>query len=40
VTRLNGGGDAVGGGSYLDEAENVHSGARAEYQPGWQRKDP
>ena len=32
--------DAVAGGSYLDEAEDVHSGARDVYSPRWQRNDP
>ena len=32
--------DAVAGGSFQDDAENVHSGAREEYSPAWQRTDP
>jgi len=34
------GSDAVAGGSYLDEAADVHPGARAVYHPRWQMKDP
>lgn len=28
------------GGSYLDRAEDVHTGARAPYSPDWQKTDP
>jgi len=31
---------AVAGGSYLDEAKDIHSGARAPYDKSWQRSDP
>jgi formylglycine-generating enzyme required for sulfatase activity len=32
--------EAVAGGSFQDEAEDVNSAARAVYSPAWQRKDP
>jgi formylglycine-generating enzyme required for sulfatase activity len=32
--------EAVAGGGYIDPAEDVHSGARAEFVPAWQRTDP
>ncbi len=31
---------AVAGGSYLDNAKDIHSGARAPYHKSWQRRDP
>ncbi len=32
--------DAVAGGSFEDEAEDVHSAARKPFDPRWQRGDP
>jgi formylglycine-generating enzyme len=34
------GSEAVAGGSYMDEAADVHAGARAVYDKRWQMKDP
>jgi formylglycine-generating enzyme required for sulfatase activity len=34
------GSEAVAGGSWQDEAEDVHAGARDAYKPAWQAKDP
>jgi formylglycine-generating enzyme required for sulfatase activity len=36
----NDGSEAVAGGAYLDGAEDVQPGARAEYNSRWQLKDP